>query len=320
MEVTMKVKIDVFSGFLGAGKTTLIKKLINESFYREKVVIIENEFGEIGIDGSILKDSNIEVREINAGCICCSIAGDFKKAVKDVIDKYKPERIIIEPSGVAKLSEILSACNAAELKNIIELNMVTTVVDVLKYDMYIKNFGEFYKNQIINAKTIVLSRTQNADLEKLKDAKEKISSLNNKAFVVTTPWEKLSGNRIAELNERVSLQNEVNLIKRPQMSIGLKASKGHAGNEVFETIGFETPNKFNSKLLVNALSKTSGNDAYGTILRAKGIVQVENDEWMQFDYVPGEVEIRKTKPDYSGRLCIIGVNLNKEKIKKLFNL
>lgn len=316
----MKVKIDVFSGFLGAGKTTLIKKLINESFYKEKVVVIENEFGEIGIDGSILKDTNIEVKEINAGCICCSIAGDFKKAVKEVIDRYKPERIIIEPSGVAKLSEIISVCNNSELKSSVELNMVTTVIDVLKYDMYIKNFGEFYKNQIMNAKTIVLSRTQNSTVEKLNEIKEKINGLNSKAFVVTTSWDKLSGKRIAELNEKISLQNEVNLIKRTQGNVGLRIDKGHSGNEVFETLGFETPKKFNSKILKNILDKANDNKAYGTILRAKGIVQIESDEWMQFDYVPGEIEIRKTNPDYSGRLCIIGINLNKDNLKKLFNL
>ncbi|MBL4937531.1 GTP-binding protein [Clostridium sp. YIM B02515] len=316
----MKVKIDVFSGFLGAGKTTLIKKLINESFYKEKVVVIENEFGEIGIDGSILKTSNIEVKEINAGCICCSIAGDFKKAVKEVIDKYRPVRIIIEPSGVAKLSEILSACSSAELKGLIEVDMVITVIDVLKYDMYIKNFGEFYKNQIMNAKTVVLSRTQKINSDKLLSIKENISSLNNRAFVVTTPWDKLSGQKISELNDKKSVQNEVNLIKRASGSLGLRASAGHKGNDVFQTISFETPKAFSSKLLKNYLDKANENKAYGTILRAKGIVQVENEEWIQFDYVPGEFEMRKTAPDYSGRLCVIGVDLNKENIKRLFSL
>lgn len=318
----MKVKVDIFSGFLGAGKTTLIKKLVNESFYKEKVVIIENEFGEIGIDGSILKSTSIEVKEINAGCICCSIAGDFKKAVKEVVEKYNPERIIIEPSGVAKLSEILSACSSVELKGIVDLNMVVTVVDVLKYDMYIKNFGEFYKNQIMNARTIVLSRTQKIKLDKLIYIKENISNLNIRAFIVTTPWDKLPAQKIAELNEnnlKIQLQNEVNLIKRPLGSLGLRAGRNHAGNEVFETFSFETPKKFSSKLLKNALDKANENNT-GTILRAKGIVQADNDEWMQFDYVPGEFEIRKTIPDYSGRLCVIGVNLNKDKLKSLLNL
>jgi G3E family GTPase len=318
----LKVKVDIFSGFLGAGKTTLIKKLISESLYKENVVIIENEFGEIGIDGSILKSTNIEVKEINSGCICCSIAGDFKKAVKEVIDKYKPERIIIEPTGVAKLSEILAVFKDSELKNLMELNMVVTVVDVLKFDVYAANFGEFYKNQIMNSKTIILSRTQNTSEEKLKSVKEKIEKLNSKAFVVTTPWDKLSGRRIVELNEgsaKVSLQQEVNLIKRPASGLALKANKGHAGNEIFETWSYETPKKFNTKALVSLLNKMNDNNC-GNILRAKGIVQADDGEWMQFDYVPGEFEMRKTMPDYSGRLCVIGVNLNKDHLRKIFSL
>jgi G3E family GTPase len=318
----MKAKVDVFSGFLGAGKTTLIKKLINESLYKEKVVVIENEFGEIGIDGSILKSANIEVKEINAGCICCNISGDFKKAVKEVIEKYRPERIIIEPTGVAKLSDLLAACNSSELKNLLQLNMVVTVVDVLKYDMYSANFGEFYRNQIMSSRIIVLSRTQVADADKINNIKEKIEKLNNKASIVTTPWEKLTAQRIVELNEnssKLSLQNEVNLIKRSLGSASLRAGSNHSGNEVFETWSYETPKKFNTKSLVSLLTKINSNNC-GNVLRAKGIVQGDNDEWMQFDYVPGEFEMKKTAPDYSGRLCVIGVNLNKEKLKKLFSL
>jgi G3E family GTPase len=313
----------VFSGFLGAGKTTLIKKLISESLYNEKVVVIENEFGEIGIDGSILKSANIEVKEINAGCICCNISGDFKKAVKEVIDKYSPERIIIEPTGVAKLSDLLNACSSAELKNLLELNMVVTVVDVLKYDMYSANFGEFYRNQIMSSRIIVLSRTQNADIDKINSIKEKIEKLNNKACIVTTPWDKLSAKRIVELNEnntKLSLKNEVNLIRRSVGSASLKAASNHAGNEIFETWSYETPKKFNARSLINLLSKINSGNNCGNVLRAKGIVQADNDEWMQFDFVPGEFEMRKTNPDYSGRLCVIGVNLNKEHLKRLFSL
>ncbi len=318
----MRVKVDIFSGFLGAGKTTLIKKLISESFYKEKVVVIENEFGEIGIDGSILKSANIEVREINAGCICCNVSGDFKKAVKEVVAKYSPERIVIEPTGIAKLSDLLTALSSAELKNLIELKMVVTVVDVLKYDMYSANFGEFYRNQIIHSNIILLSRTQNADTDKISGIKEKIERLNNKACIVTTPWDKLSAQRIIQLNEnsaKLSLQNEVNLIKRALGSASIKALGNHSGNEVFETWSYETPKKFNAKSLVNLLSKINNNSC-GKVLRAKGIVQADNDEWMQFDYVPGEFEMKKTVPDYSGRLCIIGVGLNKEHLKKIFSL
>jgi G3E family GTPase len=319
----LKAKVDIFSGFLGAGKTTLIKKLINESLYKENIVIIENEFGEIGIDGSILKSTNIDVKEINSGCICCSISGDFKKAIKEVIDKYKPERIIIEPTGIAKLSEVLAVFKDSELNSFLELNMVVTVVDVLKYDMYAANFGEFYKNQIMNSKTIVLSRTQNASEEKLSGVKEKIEKLNSKAFIITTPWDNLAARRIIELNEessRVSVQQEVNLIKRPVAGLAFRTSKGHAGNEIFETWSYETPKRFNTKSLVSLLNKINDNGSFGNVLRAKGIVQAEDGEWVQFDFVPGEFEMRKTIPDYSGRLCVIGVNLNKEHLKKIFSL
>ena len=297
--------------------------MISESLYKEKVVVIENEFGEIGIDASILKSANIEVKEINAGCICCNISGDFKKAVKEVIDKYSPERIIIEPTGVAKLSDLLTACSSAELKNLLELNMVVTVVDVLKYDMYSANFGEFYRNQIMSSRIIVLSRTQNADIDKINSVKEKIEKLNNKACIVTTPWDKLSAQRIVELNEnntKLSLKNEVNLIRRSLGGASLKPARNHLGNEIFETWSYETPKKFNAKSLLNLLSKINSGNNCGNVLRAKGIVQADNDEWMQFDFVPGEFEMRKTNADYSGRLCVIGVNLNKEHLKKLFSL
>ncbi|MCM0649329.1 GTP-binding protein [Clostridium swellfunianum] len=318
----MRAKVDIFSGFLGAGKTTLIKKLISESLYKEKVVIIENEFGEIGIDGSILKSTNIEVKEINAGCICCNISGDFKKAVKEVVAKYSPERIIIEPTGVAKLSDLLTACSSIELKSIIELNMVVTVVDVLKYDMYLANFGEFYRNQIMSSSIIVLSRTQNLEADKIESIKEKVEKLNNKACIVTTPWNKLAAQRIVELNHnntKLSLQNEVNLIRRSLGTASMKSVKNHAGNEIFETWSYETPRRFSEKALVNLLKKIDSS-SFGNILRAKGIVQGDNDEWMQFDYVPGEFEMRKTSPDYSGRLCVIGTNLNRENLKKVFSL
>jgi G3E family GTPase len=297
--------------------------LISESLYKEKVVVIENEFGEIGIDGSILKSANIEVKEINAGCICCNISGDFKKAVKEVIDKYSPERIIIEPTGVAKLSDLLNACSSAELKSLLELNMVVTVVDVLKYEMYSANFGEFYRNQIMSSRIIVLSRTQNADIDKINSIKEKLEKLNNKACIVTTPWDKLSAQRIVELNEnntKLSLKSEVNLIRRSLGNASLKGASNHSGNEIFETWSYETPKKFNAKSLINLLSKINSGNSCGNVLRAKGIVQADNDEWMQFDFVPGEFEMRKTNPDYSGRLCVIGVNLNKEHLKRLFSL
>lgn len=318
----MKTKVDIFSGFLGAGKTTLIKKLISEGLYRENMVIIENEFGEVGIDGKILKGANIEVKEVNAGCICCSISGDFKKALRDVVEKYNPQRIIIEPSGIAKLSEIITACSTMELRSLLELNMIITIVDVMRFDAYSLNFGEFYKNQVMNCKTVVLSRTQNVTTDKLLSVKESIQKLNSSAVIVTTPWEMLSGDKIiraCEHNHKPHLE-EVNLLRRPTGEVTVRSTNNHSGNEVFQSIGWETPKKFNSRALRERLDKTNNSKIYGTILRAKGIVQADNDEWLQFDYVPGEFEMRKTPPDYSGRFCIIGVNLNKEKLKRLFDV
>lgn len=318
------IKVDIFSGFLGAGKTMLIKKLISENLNNENIAIIENEFGEVGIDGTILRKSNIQVKEINAGCICCTIAGDFKKAILEVINKFNPKRIIIEPSGVGKLSEILNVCKDKELKDKIEINMIITVVDVLKYDMYISNFSEFYSNQIINAKTIMLSRTQKASSENIEKVTTAIRKLNNKGNIITTPWDKLSAERIiaaAEQNLKDSLEGEVNLLKKStsNFSFKLKARiNNHHANEVFETWGVETPKRFCKLSLENILNRLQDSKLYGTVLRAKGIIQTGEDEWMQFDYVPEEIQMKNTKPDYSGRLCIIGSNLNRNNIKNLF--
>ena len=318
------VKVDIFSGFLGAGKTMLIKKLISENLSNENIAIIENEFGEVGIDGAILRKSNIQVKEINAGCICCTIAGDFKKAILEVINKFNPKRIIIEPSGVGKLSEILNVCKDKELKDKIEINMIITVVDVLKYDMYISNFSEFYSNQIINAKTIMLSRTQKASSDNIEKVTTAIRKLNNKGNIITTPWDKLSAERIiaaAEQNLKDSLEGEVNLLKKSTSNFSFKLKtrmNNHHANEVFETWGVETPKRFCKLSLENILNRLQDSKLYGTVLRAKGIIQTGEDEWMQFDYVPEEIQMKNTKPDYSGRLCIIGSNLNRNNIKNLF--
>lgn len=319
----MKVKVDIFSGFLGAGKTILIKKLISEKLSDENIVIIENEFGEVGIDGALLRKSNIEVKEITAGCICCTIAGDFKEAILEVISKYNPKRIIIEPSGVGKLSEILNVCKDKELKDRIELNMIITVVDVSKYNMYISNFAEFYSNQIINARTIMLTRTEKASADIIEKVIVAIKNLNSKANIITTPWNKLSAERIiiaAEQKSKNSLEGEVNLLKKYGGDFTLRTqpmSTNHHANEVFDTWGMETPKKFCKMNLKNILDKLQDSKLYGKILRAKGIIQTE-EEWIQFDYVPEEIQIKNTKPDYSGRLCIIGSNLNRNNIKKLF--
>ena len=321
----MNVKVDIFSGFLGAGKTMLIKKLISEKLSGENIVIIENEFGEIGIDGALLRESNIEVKEINAGCICCTIAGDFKNAILEIVSKYNAERIIIEPSGVGKLSEILNVCKDKALKDKIEINMIITVVDVFN-NMYISNFSEFYSNQIINAKTIILSRTQKTSPDIVEKVTEAIGKLNNKANIITTPWDKLSAERIittAEQKLKRSLEGEVNLLKRYKGGFARRTqtiSVNHHADEIFDSWGVETPKRFSKKNLKNILDKLQNSGLYGEILRAKGIIQTEEEEWIQFDYVPEETQIKNTKPDYSGRLCIIGSNLNRNNIKKLFGL
>jgi G3E family GTPase len=317
----MGIKLDIFSGFLGAGKTMLIKKLVNEKLLNENIVIIENEFGEVGIDGSILRKSNIEVKEINAGCICCSVAGDFIKAIKELITNYHPDRIIIEPSGVAKLSEIIAACKSEELKELVSINMIITVVDVLKLEMYLTNFSEFYKNQLLNAKTIILSRTQKASEEKVLKAVARIQSLNNRANLITTPWDKLNGSRIIEIAEndfKESSLEEINLLKKPINSTIIMKRTNHSAKEVFQTLGIETPKCFSKDTLNNILNKIKDPKAYGTVLRAKGIIQVADSDWLQFDYVPEELEMRSTTPDYIGRICVIGSNLHIENLKTLF--
>jgi Putative GTPases (G3E family) len=317
----MSIKIDVFSGFLGAGKTKLIKKLIEESLHKERIAIIENEFGEIGIDGSFLRNSKIEITEINAGCICCSVYGDFKKGILEVIDKYSPERIIIEPSGVAKLSEILSVFKEPDIKEKVSLNMLMTVLDVTKYDLYINNFADFYKDQIVNSKTIVLSRTQNISKDEILSVTEKIKKLNSTASIVTTPWDEVHSSsiiNIAENIEEAPLLNKINILKKDLGKGTLKTSTVTGTKEVFETIGIETPSVFSKEKIESILNSLTDNSKYGLVLRAKGIIETTDNNWFEFDYVPGEYEIRNSSTDYSGRICVIGNNLNKSEIKNLF--
>jgi len=340
----MKIKVDIISGFLGAGKTTLIKKLLEEKLFSEKLVIIENEFGEIGIDGSLLKKSGIEVKELNSGCICCTLVGDFEKSIREVVEKFKPERIIIEPSGVGKLSEVLKACEATKLKEILQINMLITVVDVFKHELYLANFGEFFENQIKHARTIILSRIQKAPQEKLEKVVGSIRKLNGKANIVTTPWESLKAEQIvgvAEQDGAASLENQIKkvVLKRRLHSDSCKcghehrAVHHHAGcgcghdhghdhnaDEIFEVWGAETPRKFVEAELRKLLEQLGNKKCYGTVLRGKGILQNPEGNWFQFDYVPDEIQTGKTAPDYSGRLCIIGSGLNRKELGKLFHI
>ena len=407
-------KIDIVSGFLGAGKTTLIKKLISEAFTGEQIVLIENEFGEIGIDGGFMKDAGIEITEMNQGCICCSLVGDFGTALGEVLEKYSPDRIIIEPSGVGKLSDVIravagildeneSVSSDEELvltghKNGIEVQLgaAVTVADAKKAKMYIKNFGEFYDNQIQSAKTVILSRTGDISDEKLNECLSLIREKNNRASIITTPWEELDGKQIVSaFDDSDSLKMELLEEEDVCPECGHHHHDGecchhdhdhdhehhhehdhdhehehehehhhdhdhdhehhhdhdhehhhedgecccghhhdheghdhhhHHADEVFTSVGIESPKKYDEAELKAILEKLSKVDAdgdakgeFGRILRAKGIVPATEGEWFHFDLVPGEYEIRRGSADYTGRLCVIGAELDEDKIRGLFN-
>ena len=329
-------KIDVFSGFLGAGKTTLIKKLIAEAYKGEKLVLIENEFGEIGIDGGFLKDAGIEITEMNSGCICCSLVGDFGTALQEVIERFHPDRILIEPSGVGKLSDVMTAVENVTDAEVV-LNSATAVVDAKNALMYMKNFGEFFNNQIEHAGTIVLSRTDQMSAEKLDKLMTAIREHNHEASVITTPWAEIQGAQILDAMEKGNSLLE-DLMKDAiahtheheahhhhehgeECSCGHHHDHGHHhADDVFTSWGVETPHVFAKDKLEAALKTLSSTEEYGKILRAKGMIPSEGGEWMYFDLVPGEYEIRTGQADYTGRLCVIGTDLKKEELVKLFEL
>lgn len=333
-------KIDIVSGFLGAGKTTLIKKLLKEALGQEKVVLIENEFGEIGIDGGFLKEAGIQVTEMNSGCICCSLVGDFGTALNEVVSKYAPDRIIIEPSGVGKLSDVIKAVQKEATNCRLSLNSFVTVADAKKCKMYMKNFGEFYNNQVEYAGTIILSRTEQMQDEKLQKTVELIRELNQKAAVITTPWEELDGERmLSVMEEGNQLSRELFDEEEICPECGHHHEHGehhpenhhhhdhehgehhhHHADEVFTSWGIETLKKFEEETLEKILKQLSEKDSFGTILRAKGIVESEDKSWIHFDLVPGEYEIRRGDADYTGRICVIGAKLATEKIQELFGL
>ena len=347
-------KIDIFSGFLGAGKTTLIKKLLSEAYKGEQVVLIENEFGEIGIDGGFLKEAGIEIREMNSGCICCSLVGDFGVALKEVIQKYSPDRIIIEPSGVGKLSDVIKAVQKVEDEVDIKLNSFTTVVDVTKCKMYMKNFGEFFSNQIEYAGTVILSRTDTSKAtdDKVKTAVELIRSLNQTAAVITTPIQQLSGAKILDTMEnnrsleKELLEEEVCPVcgchhehehhehehhhAHGECGCGYNHDHHdhhhdrhhghHHADEVFTSWGRETVKAFSREEIEKILYTLSNDASYGMILRAKGMVAGQDGAWIYFDMVPGEADIRTGSPDYTGRLCVIGSKIDEAKLAELFGI
>ena len=320
-------KIDIFSGFLGAGKTTLIKKLIKEGYNNEQLVLIENEFGEIGIDGGFLKEAGIQINEMNSGCICCSLVGDFREALTKVLEEYHPDRILIEPSGVGKLSDVINAVRQVVSDEVV-LNSFVTVADASKVKSYMKNFGEFYNNQIENASTIILSRTQNISDDKLDKAMTLIRERNNKASVVTTPWDDLTGAQILSATEGKALLTVEDVHEH-----GHHHDDGeechhhdhehhhhHHADDVFTSWGAETAKKYSKEEIERILSAFDDSEKYGTILRAKGIVAGKDGEWYHYDFVPGESDVRTGAADYTGRICVIGAKINEEELKKLFGI
>ena len=335
-------KVDIVSGFLGAGKTTLIKKLIAEAFQGEKLVLIENEFGEIGIDGGFLKDAGIEITEMNSGCICCSLVGDFGEALKKVLTQYAPDRIIIEPSGVGKLSDVIKAVQGVAQETELELDSFVTVADATKAKMYMKNFGEFFNNQIESASTIILSRTQKMAQDKLEAIVALLREHNEKAAIITTAWDEIDGSVIRKaMTEGNSLVAELMEEAEVCPECGHHHEHGeechhdhdhdecgchdhhhhhHHADEVFSSWGKETPHKYTDSDMEAILKTLSESEEYGVILRAKGMVPNVNGEWIYFDLVPGEYEIRKGNPDYTGKLCVIGSKLQEDKLEKLFQL
>ena len=398
-------KIDIISGFLGAGKTTFIKKMLQEAFSGEQVVLIENEFGEIGIDGGFLKDSGIEIREMNSGCICCSLVGDFGKSLKEVVDTYHPERILIEPSGVGKLSDVIKAVQDVAEQIDAKLNSFTTMVDVTKCRIYSKNFGEFFSNQIEYAGAVILSRTDKAKQEKIEESVKILREINAKSPIITTPIAELSGEKLLEIMEGCkSLEEELlSEIRCPECGEvhehgeecgcghdhhhhhheedhaghghhhhgedheehehhhnevhgedghghhhdesydghdhhdhGHHHNEAHGGHdhdhdhhhhhghhhadEIFTSWGKETVRTYTKDEISSILKSLESEEIYGTILRAKGMVAGADGEWIYFDMVPEEHEVRSGSAEYTGRVCVIGSKLNEEKLAELFGL
>ena len=361
-------KVDIFSGFLGAGKTTLIKKLISEGYETKNIVLIENEFGEIGVDTGFLRESGVKINEMVAGCICCTLVGDFGKALNEVIEQYDPDRILIEPSGVGKLSDVIIAVQDLE-NDKIELNGFTTVVDAKRYKMYMENFGEFFANQVEHASSIFLSHQQGMSAAELDDVVNDIRKLNKTAQIVTTDWDQLSGAKMLEVMESDKTLNAELDKLREEAYEELEAHEhehehehhhhhhhdhddeddhecgcghhhhhhdddddddehecchhhhhhhhGHDADEVFDEVGAQTSNKYTKAELEEIIDSL---DECGEVLRAKGIVENADGGWLEFDYVPGEGEVRATDAEATGMVAVIGTRLNKDKLKELFKL
>ncbi len=360
------VKINVISGFLGAGKTTLIKKLLTGSLRKEKVVLLENEYGEIGIDGGFMKDAGITVTELNAGCICCTLAGDFQGAIDQLIDTYHPDRILVEPTGVGKLSEILSAVERAKERHPeIEVRGSATVVDAGKCRMYMKNFGEFFLDQVKSASTVIFSRTQLLSADRVEKSRQLIAEAHPDARIITTPWDEMDPDFILEVieegkpiwfppiadhdhehhhhdhdhdedehdhdhddhdhdhehhHDHDDHDHDHDHDHHGHDHHHHHHEGEHDADEVFGTIGLETAQRYEQDEIREILGKLGDEEEYGRVLRAKGILQNAAGAWFQFDYVPGEIDMREGSADYTGRLCVIGADLNEKALSELFHL
>ncbi len=319
-------RIDIISGFLGAGKTTLIQKLLKEALQDEQVVLVENEFGKVGIDSGFLKDSGVQIKELYSGCICCSLVGDFYYSLKEIMETYHPQRILIEPSGVGKLSDVMtSVINMSKKVPEVKLNALITVANVEKVSRQMKAFGEFFNNQIEHASTIILSRTQNISTEELEQCVKEIRALNPKAALITTPWDQIDGMQILRvaqqqdsLAEQLMAECEAGHHDHEHHDHDHHDHDHHA-DEIFISWGKETPHRFEKTYLEQLLKQFSETEDYGIVLRAKGMVEGTDGHWIYFDMVPGEYSLRDGAPDYTGRICVIGTDLLEEKLEEAFS-
>ncbi len=345
-------KIDIISGFLGAGKTTLIKKLLDEAFSDEKIVLIENEFGEVGIDGGFLRDAGIEITEMNSGCICCTLVGDFNKSLREVMERFSPDRILIEPSGVGKLSDVMASVIDMEKEADVTLNALVTVVNAKKAIKQMKAFGEFFNNQIEHATCVILSRTQESTADQTQAANDLIKKLNPEATVITTPWDSIDGAKIL-----ASMEGRDNLAMKTLAEMNHKKDSEahehehhhdhdhghehhhdhdyghehhhdhdhehhhhHHADDIFDTWGRETPHVFSRDVIERALKMFRDSSDYGNVIRAKGMVPADDGTWIYYDLVEGDYEIRKGEPDVTGKLVVIGTDLKEDAIASLYGL
>lgn len=316
----MKATVDIFSGFLGAGKTMLIKKLLFENAYSKNTVIIENEFGEVGIDGEILRETNINVKEINSGCICCQVSGNFGDSVMEVLKKYEPENIIIEPSGVAKLSEILKILDGIKFQHVLEVRNIFTLIDIQNYDMYLNNFKEFYENQIKNANKIVISRTQYCDKKKISETVDSLKKLNKKAEIIWKPWDELKSEEFFTSVNTSFVRKSMNIGKLlTGKNATLKKESNHNAGEIFESYPIDLGNCISIEEFKKKFSCIESENIYGNIIRAKGVFKDDKGIYFQFDYVPKEFKMRKIKWSNKKVVSIIGSNLNKKELENLFD-